>query len=107
MQECIRALDSDARHVPFRGSKLTAVLRDSFLGDQARTVMIANISPNASSVEHTLNTLRYADRVKGERTQHGLLCPPAFSVATPPAVAPAMLAPHVSHVLSNFIHSMN
>jgi hypothetical protein len=66
LKECIRALDSDARHVPFRGSKLTAVLRDSFLGDQARTVMIANISPNSLSVEHTLNTLRYADRVKGE-----------------------------------------
>ncbi|PNH08824.1 Kinesin-like protein KIF2A [Tetrabaena socialis] len=64
LKECIRALDSDARHVPFRGSKLTAVLRDSFVGDQARTVMIANISPCSSSVEHTLNTLRYADRVK-------------------------------------------
>lgn len=35
-------------------------------GDQARTVMIANISPNNLSVEHSLNTLRYADRVKGE-----------------------------------------
>ena len=23
LKECIRALDSDARHVPFRGSKLT------------------------------------------------------------------------------------
>jgi len=32
---------------------------------QARTVMIANISPSSVSVEHTLNTLRYADRVKG------------------------------------------
>lgn len=64
LKECIRALDSDARHVPFRGSKLTAVLRDSFVGDQARTVMIANISPCSTSVEHTLNTLRYADRVK-------------------------------------------
>ena len=56
--------------MPFRGSKLTAVLRDSFIGDQARTVMIANISPNMASVEHTLNTLRYADRVKGE-SHHG------------------------------------
>uniref|UniRef100_A0A7R9YS33 Kinesin-like protein n=1 Tax=Chlamydomonas euryale TaxID=1486919 RepID=A0A7R9YS33_9CHLO len=64
LKECIRALDSDARHVPFRGSKLTAVLRDSFVGATARTVMIANISPNSASVEHTLNTLRYADRVK-------------------------------------------
>lgn len=65
LKECIRALDGDAPHVPFRGSKLTEVLRDSFVGAQARTVMIANISPSSSSVEHTLNTLRYADRVKG------------------------------------------
>jgi kinesin family member 2/24 len=65
LKECIRALDADARHVPFRGSKLTAVLRDSFVGATARTVMIACIGPNSSSVEHTLNTLRYADRVKG------------------------------------------
>ena len=48
-----------------RGSKLTEVLRDSFIGDEARTVMIANVSPNSASCEHTLNTLRYADRVKG------------------------------------------
>ena len=63
LKECIRALDSGQSHVPFRGSKLTEVLRDSFLGD-SRTVMIANISPAEGSCEHTLNTLRYADRVK-------------------------------------------
>ena len=63
LKECIRALDSGATHVPFRGSKLTEVLRDSFLGD-SRTVMIANVSPAEGSCEHTLNTLRYADRVR-------------------------------------------
>lgn len=73
LKECIRALDSDARHVPFRGSKLTAVLRDSFVGETARTVMVANISPVSSCVEHTLNTLRYADRVKGRRSKHVFL----------------------------------
>ncbi|KEG08924.1 putative mitotic centromere-associated kinesin (MCAK) [Trypanosoma grayi] len=31
----------------------------------SRTLMIANISPSSSSYEHTLNTLRYAFRVKG------------------------------------------
>ena len=36
------------------------------MGEEARTVMIANVSPNGLSCEHTLNTLRYADRVKGE-----------------------------------------
>ncbi|GAB4822903.1 hypothetical protein N2152v2_009949 [Parachlorella kessleri] len=64
LKECIRALDGDSRHIPFRGSKLTEVLRDSFIGKNARTVMIANVSPNSSSCENTLNTLRYADRVK-------------------------------------------
>ncbi|KAK9102635.1 hypothetical protein Sjap_019889 [Stephania japonica] len=63
LKECIRALDSDQGHIPFRGSKLTEVLRDSFVGD-SRTVMISCISPNSGSCEHTLNTLRYADRVK-------------------------------------------
>ncbi|XP_058113577.1 kinesin-like protein KIN-13B isoform X2 [Magnolia sinica] len=63
LKECIRALDNDQNHIPFRGSKLTEVLRDSFVGD-SRTVMISCISPNSGSCEHTLNTLRYADRVK-------------------------------------------
>ncbi|CAB4428042.1 unnamed protein product [Rhizophagus irregularis] len=63
LKECIRALDQDKRHTPFRQSKLTQVLKDSFVGN-SRTCMIATISPNISNSEHTLNTLRYADRVK-------------------------------------------
>ncbi|KAJ0815867.1 putative plus-end-directed kinesin ATPase [Helianthus annuus] len=63
LKECIRALDNDQAHIPFRGSKLTEVLRDSFVGN-SRTVMISCISPSSGSCEHTLNTLRYADRVK-------------------------------------------
>ncbi|KAI8066942.1 P-loop containing nucleoside triphosphate hydrolase protein [Gilbertella persicaria] len=63
LKECIRALDQNKNHTPFRGSKLTQVLRDSFTGN-SRTCMIATISPNNANSEHTLNTLRYADRVK-------------------------------------------
>ncbi len=63
LKECIRALDQDKRHTPFRGSKLTLVLKDSFTGN-CQTLMIANVSPSQSCCEHTLNTLRYADRVK-------------------------------------------
>ncbi|ORX51629.1 kinesin-domain-containing protein [Hesseltinella vesiculosa] len=63
LKECIRALDQDKRHTPFRQSKLTQVLKDSFVG-KSRTCMIATISPSSSNSEHTLNTLRYADRVK-------------------------------------------
>ncbi len=68
MKECIRALDQEKKHTPFRGSKLTLVLRDSFMGN-CKTLMIANISPILSCSEHTLNTLRYADRVKELRKE--------------------------------------
>lgn len=64
LKECIRALDQQLEHTPFRGSKLTQVLKDSFVGQNCMTLMIANISPSSGSVEHTLNTLRYAYRVK-------------------------------------------
>ncbi|KAJ9508955.1 hypothetical protein QJQ45_028285 [Haematococcus lacustris] len=94
LKECIRALDSDARHVPFRGSKLTAVLRDSFLGDQARTVMIANISPSNLSVEHTLNTLRYADRVKELRKDKVDRTPGGVTPGQDPAYYAAVMQAH-------------
>jgi kinesin family protein 2/24 len=63
LKECIRALDMGKTHTPFRQSKLTMVLKDSFVGF-SRTVMIGNISPSLAACENTLNTLRYADRVK-------------------------------------------
>uniref|UniRef100_A0A672G9Q4 Kinesin-like protein n=1 Tax=Salarias fasciatus TaxID=181472 RepID=A0A672G9Q4_SALFA len=61
LKECIRALDRDQSHTPFRQSKLTQVLKNAFIGD-SMTCMIANISPGHGATEHTLNTLRYADR---------------------------------------------
>ncbi|XP_040856990.1 kinesin-like protein KIF2B [Ochotona curzoniae] len=64
LKECIRALGKNKPHTPFRASKLTQVLRDSFIGQNSSTCMIATISPGMTSCENTLNTLRYAHRVK-------------------------------------------
>ncbi|KAL3663835.1 hypothetical protein V7S43_011248 [Phytophthora oleae] len=64
LKECIRALDRGATHIPFRQSKLTQLLRDSFLSQNSKTIMIAAVSPCSESSNHTLNTLRYADRLK-------------------------------------------
>ncbi|KAJ8357654.1 hypothetical protein SKAU_G00204480 [Synaphobranchus kaupii] len=64
LKECIRSLGKNSDHIPFRMSKLTQVLRDSFIGGNSRTCMIAMISPGMNSCDYTLNTLRYADRVK-------------------------------------------
>ncbi|XP_039057773.1 kinesin-like protein KIN-13A [Hibiscus syriacus] len=83
LKECIRALDNEKLHIPFRGSKLTEVLRDSFVG-HSRTVMISCISPNAGSCEHTLNTLRYADRVKSLSKSGNLKRDPAV-ISSPPS----------------------
>ncbi|XP_062388306.1 kinesin-like protein KIF2C isoform X2 [Sardina pilchardus] len=64
LKECIRSLGHNSDHIPFRMSKLTQVLRDSFIGENSRTCMIAMISPGMGSCDYTLNTLRYANRVK-------------------------------------------
>ncbi|NXK56632.1 KIF2A protein, partial [Chauna torquata] len=64
LKECIRALGRSKAHAPFRSSKLTQVLRDSFTGENSRTCMIATVSPGMISCEHSLNTLRYANRMK-------------------------------------------
>ncbi|KFP22938.1 Kinesin-like KIF24 [Egretta garzetta] len=71
LKECIRALDQEHAHTPFRQSKLTQVLKDSFIGN-SKTCMIANVSPSHIATEHTLNTLRYADRVK--ELKKGIKC---------------------------------
>ena len=40
LKECIRALGRKGAHLPFRASKLTQVLRDSFIGEKSKTCMV-------------------------------------------------------------------
>ena len=67
LKECIRAIDSDSKHVPYRQSKLTLILKDCFVSKSARTAMISTLSPGSNSTDHTINTLRYADRIKEQK----------------------------------------
>lgn len=41
LKECIRALGRKGTHLPFRASKLTQVLRDSFIGENSKTCMVS------------------------------------------------------------------
>ena len=54
-------------YIPYRDSKLTRLLKDS-LGGNARTVMIANVSPSINTFDDTYNTLKYANRAKNIKT---------------------------------------
>ena len=66
LKECIRALQArktsgnNEIHVPFRASKLTHVLRDSFVSksDKSRIIMISCINPSYIHSNHSINTLR-------------------------------------------------
>lgn len=50
-------------YIPYRDSTLTWLLSDS-LGGNAKTVMMATISPSPLQFEETLSTLRYASNAK-------------------------------------------
>ena len=51
LKECIRGLATKDVHVPFRASKLTMVLRDSFVRPHCRVAMIATVSPSVSATD--------------------------------------------------------
>uniref|UniRef100_A0A3B3SXC5 Kinesin family member 7 n=1 Tax=Paramormyrops kingsleyae TaxID=1676925 RepID=A0A3B3SXC5_9TELE len=50
-------------HIPYRDSKITRILKDS-LGGNAKTLMVACISPSSSDFDETLSTLNYAKRAQ-------------------------------------------
>lgn len=58
---CIQKLAEGSKHIPYRDSNMTRILKDS-LGGNCKTVMIANVSPAERSYNETYNTLVYANR---------------------------------------------
>lgn len=89
LSSCIHALVEGKRHVPYRNSKLTQLLKDS-LGGGCRTAMIANVSPACASWSESQNTLHWADRAKEIRTSPAQAGPyaPVRGAAAPGEAAP-------------------
>lgn len=52
-----------AKHIPYRDSKLTRILQES-LGGNSRTTLIINCSPSSYNEAETLSTLRFGIRAK-------------------------------------------
>lgn len=63
LKECIRAVKSKKDHIPFRSSKLTTILKDSFTTN-CSTLVIGTISPGNNNVVDGLNTLLYTSSIK-------------------------------------------
>jgi len=68
---CINALCENGgavRHVPYRNSKLTRLLKFS-LGGNCKTVMIVCVAPTSAHFDDTHNTLIYAERASKIKTK--------------------------------------
>jgi len=63
LKECVRALHDRKKHVPFRNSKLTMVLKPHLKGMNSTAIMIANISPSQEHIKKSYNTLSYSQLV--------------------------------------------
>ena len=55
-----------SRHVPYRASKLTRILREA-MGGNARTLMVACVAPVDVHADEAVNTLRYAQLARSIR----------------------------------------
>lgn len=64
---CINKLADGSKHIPYRDSNLTRIIKDC-LGGNCRTVMIANVSPSSLTYDDTYNTLKYAGRARKIKT---------------------------------------
>jgi kinesin family protein 2/24 len=66
LRKCLAARACGKKHVPYRESILTRVLRDSFTSEAAVTAVLCCVSPACSHQEHTLATLQTAVHLTGQ-----------------------------------------
>ena len=67
----ILALLNGQRHVPYRHSKLTQLIRDSLASSlSCRTCMIAHVSPSPAAYNETLQVIQLAAKIHRSRPRH-------------------------------------
>jgi len=59
----INALSEGAKHMPYRDSKLTFLLKDSLAGN-TKTVLFVAATLDSWNIEETVSTMRFAERAK-------------------------------------------
>ena len=60
---CIAAITKNQKHIPYRDSKLSFILRES-LGGNTKTTLLVCCSPHRFNIDETVGTLRFAQRAK-------------------------------------------
>ena len=63
LKECIRALKFTHKYIPYRGSKLTKILKDSF-ERKSESYILATVSPELENVSDSINTLNYISDIR-------------------------------------------
>ena len=58
---CIISLTTNSAHVPFRESKLTTIIHESF-GGNALSTLIVTVSPDGSDIDETIASLSFGQR---------------------------------------------
>lgn len=66
LKECIRNIKIGNHHIPFRQTKLTMILRETFLND-FKILILITISPEISNIQETYNILSYANDLKNSK----------------------------------------
>ena len=63
LADVMAAAASKQSHIPYRNSKLTALLQES-LGGDSKTLMLVHCRPTADNLQETICTLNFATRVR-------------------------------------------
>ncbi|GAB2256860.1 hypothetical protein Droror1_Dr00022919 [Drosera rotundifolia] len=65
LKRVVESIANRDSHVPFRDSKLTMLLQDSFEDDKSKILMILCASPDPKEMHKTISTLEYGAKAKG------------------------------------------
>ncbi|KAE9589741.1 hypothetical protein Lal_00021578 [Lupinus albus] len=64
LKRVVESIANGDSHVPFRDSKLTMLLQDSFEDDKSKILMILCASPDPKEIHKTVTTLEYGAKAK-------------------------------------------
>lgn len=100
LKECIRSLKNNNSHIPYRGSKLTKILKDSF-ERKTESYILATMSPEKENISDSLNTLNYISDIKLIKREFDIVIPEKVPSPKPVVNLPNIKGPEKLRVSSS------